>query len=255
MKNVITCITFILFSVNLFSQDTTTITKSTRESSQAVEFGQIKKDTVVAKKNFHKNRLNLAVNIFPILINEVSLYIDYGLSERQSIGVCGGYIYANKNFQVNKLSFDQGKNPGTVWNGIVIRFNYKYYFSVSRKRYIGIEYLYKSLHYSNVKFVNSEGRGDETYSTFVRSEKANLSGINLLYGFHILPIEKRVSVEWFFGLSCRYRIRNYTTLSSINGLHYSKPEPIGTFVLKQTYPFAFVGFKIGINTFLKRSKS
>ncbi len=177
------------------------------------------------------------------------MYIDYTFRKKHSFGICGGYIYANEYLQVNLLSTDQGSNPGTVWNGAVFRFNYKNYFSPKMRHYFGVEFLYKSLSYSNMQFSNSIGeRGS---NSFYRSEKANLYGLNLLYGYHITSVEQIFNLEWFCGISYRQRIRNYNTMTSTVQGSFQNPQPIGEYTLHQVYPFVFIGFKIGFNAHFK----
>lgn len=193
-----------------------------------------------------KHRISFTVNVLPIFINEASLYVDYCYKERHSIGVNAGRIYRNNNFRVNWLSSDQGTNPGTVWDGWVTRINYKYYYSKRRRQFVGVEFLYKSLSYSNQSFTNMYM---EQTNTFIRNEKASVYGWDLLYGQRLTPVNWIFNVEFFAGIGYRLRYRNYTTISSETSNYYHQtPKPLGNFSITQKYPFSLVGIKIGINT-------
>ena len=153
-------------------------------------------------------------------INEVGIYVDYFFAKRHSIGFGIGDIYANNAFKVNFLSGDQGAYPGTVWNGFVARLNY-----------------------------NIPDHDNINY--FVRSEHASLFGVDCFFGYHLTKPQSNLNIELFYGIGFRYRIRNYTTISST----YPSPgitdkvQPVWTFVLNQTYPTIIFGLKIGFKSF------
>jgi len=218
----------------------------------SIAFSAISQDTLTKlNKEVKTHRLSFSINTLPLLINERSIYIDYCYKERHAVGISIGQIYANPQLYVNFLSLDQGRNPGTVWNGIVTRIGYKYYFTYGRRHYVEAEVLFKSLGYSNKEFINMQG-GEDHMNTFYRSENANVYGANMLFGTHLTSIKKLVNIEFFIGIGLRERIRNYTTLSSaIEGVSFKNPQPIGSFKLKQEYPMVTIGLKIGINTFFK----
>ena len=196
-----------------------------------------------------KHRLTFTLNVLPLVINEESIYIDYCYKEKHSFGISIGQIYANPRFYVNILSIDQGTNPGTVWNGIVTRIDYKYHFPNNKQLYMGVDLLYKSLSYSNMSFLNSNDGGRAT-NTFIRNENATVNGIDWLVGRHFSSIEKIVDIEMFWSIGYRYRVRNYTTISStING--FAGPQPLGSYTLYQKYPMFTIGLNMGFNTFYK----
>jgi hypothetical protein len=214
-----------------------------------IAFRSISQDTLPKiGREIIKNRISFTVNVLPVLINELSLYVDYCYKERHSIGVNVGRIYKNRVFEVNVLSGDQGVNPGTVWNGWVSRINYKVYYSKKRKQFAGVEFIYKSLSYSNQSFSHgiSEGR-----NVFVRNEKAEVYGADLLYGQRLTPANWIFNVELVGGIGFRVRDRRYTTISSINNNYHRPLEPLGSFRIIQAYPYPFVAIKVGINIFPK----
>ncbi len=212
-------------------------------------FRSLSQDTLPnVNREIIKNRISFTINLLPVLINEVSLYVDYCYKERHSVGVNVGRIYKNKAFEVNFLSGDQGTNPGTVWDGWVSRVNYKVYFSRKRKQFAGVEFLYKSLSYSNEVFENGIGEGR---NRFVRNEKANVYGFDHLYGIRLTPPSWKYYAELLGGVGLRVRDRRYTTISSENINYHVHLEPLGDFRLVQVYPYSFITIKMGFNVFPK----
>ncbi len=205
------------------------------------------------KDNLSENRhrfLSININIIQLPINEINFYLDFFISKKHSFGINFSSIYANKAFEVFFLSQDQGDYPGTVWNGLGTRINYKYYYSRTESNFFSLQVLYKNIYYRNQKFINLWGDND---NTFVRSEDAFLLGIDLLHGTHLKKITSNFNFEIFYGLGIRYRERNYTTISS-NAAYFPYPKPVGTFTLRQTYPTIIFGLKIGVTTFITKDK-
>ncbi|HEX7415402.1 MAG TPA: hypothetical protein VF411_15270, partial [Bacteroidia bacterium] len=185
-------------------------------------------------------------------INEIGVYVDYFFCGKHSIEFNIGKIYANEGLKLNLLAGDQGNYPGTVWNGIVGRINYKNYFTDNKRKYFAIQVVYKNLYYRNQSFANNQG--DNT-NTFVRSEDAYLVGIDFMLGYRIGKPDMKINLELFGGIGLRYRERNYTTLSS-HANYYQNPKPLGSFVLDQTYPTFILGFKVGFKSFFgKKTKA
>jgi hypothetical protein len=216
--------------------------------------------------DFEKQRLSISINIIPILINERSLFADYCYKERHSFGISVGQIYANPAF---KISFSHNNYYPFAYYGFVTRLNYKYYYSKKRKQYVGAEFLYKNLSYTDKTFTVTE-RDTRNEYIFVRSETASIYGINILYGCHFIPLEKKCDLEMFCGVGYRHLIRNYTTISSrytvfipspssgggpnTNQPYPASPMPIGTFQDIKDYLTITIGLKIGVDAFFRKKK-
>lgn len=192
-----------------------------------------------------KNRLSFSTNVIQIPINELGLSVDYCFNKKHSFGLNAGYIYANPAFKVFYFSPNQDTYPGTVWEGIVTRFNYKYYTS-GKQEYIAGQITYKSLSYRNQSFRNLQG---DNVNSFTRSEDTYLIGVDILMGQHLKSsMTSKTNIELFYGFGIRYRGRNYTTSSS-HYSYYSNAVAIGAFHKTQAYPMVTFGLKIGLNTF------
>lgn len=195
-----------------------------------------------AKDSTHN--LSFSLNLIQCPINEFSLYADYSINKRSSFGFNFGYIYANPKLKVFILSRDQGTYPGTVWNGLVFRADYKRANKYADNKFWEVQAIYKILNYRNQGFDNVED--DESYF-FKRNENAWLLGLDAINGRHLTKPESIFNSEIFWGLGFRYRVRNFTTLSS----RFNVP-PVGSFQLQQFYPTIIFGLKIGFNVFIKK---
>lgn len=193
-----------------------------------------------------RNRLSVTVNIVQLPINEAGIYVDYGLKKRHSFGFGIANVYVNQLFIPDFLSDDQSTFPGAVWHGIAARVNYKAYFLRSRRLYLCIQVLYKSLSYTNQTFINDY---DDNLDYFTRNETAYSWGADLLLGHLITGIKAKIDVDVFYGIGWRYRVRNYTTTFN-NGDPGAYQQPLGSFQLIQNYPSFVFGIKVGYNFFV-----
>ena len=214
-----------------------------------------KREIIISEKVEKEHRLTFSVNFPIIIVNEISLYIDYCKNKRHSIGINIGSIYPNPELQFKNIyMINKSDTPCDVYNGMVSRINYKYYFSDERNQYFSPGFIFESLRYSNVTFTNRDGQG--YYFNFTRSETSHVFGADIIYGNHFVRTEKKINIEFFVGLGFRFRIRDYTT-TSCDTIYYNPHQPgyqvipLGTFRYDQTYPILNIGLKIGINTFFK----
>lgn len=196
-------------------------------------------------KDSTKRRISISMNEVQLPINELSIYADYCLNDKNSFGINVGFIYPNSRFKVFILSSDQGTNPGTVWTGMVFRANYKHCWVNRLKKYWEVQVIYKTLSYHNQSFVNWI---DDNPYDFTRNENAYLIGLDAINGKHLTKYDSHVNLELFWGIGARYRKRNYTNLSTNVPFAY----PLGSFILEQFYPTLIFGFKFGFNCFLKK---
>ncbi len=196
-------------------------------------------------KDTTKRRISISMNEVQFPINEFSIYADYCMDEKNSFGINVGVIYANPTFKVFILSPDQGTYPGTVWNGMVFRADYKHCWVNQLKKYWEVQVIYKTLSYHNQSFVNWI---DDNPYDFSRNEKAYLIGLDAINGRHFLKYDSHLNLELFWGIGARYRKRNYSNLSTNVPFAY----PLGSFTLEQFYPTLIFGFKVGFNCFLKK---
>jgi len=216
-----------------------------------VEKPKPKRPTPMDVPEYKKRRLSFSVNIFPLLINERSLNVDYLYNYRHSTGIRIGQIFANKQVQGVGLfnSVNQDGNLFGVWNGMVVATNYKCYFNPQRRQYIGAEITYRSLHYSNQDLIVSQlHRNNMSYNYFQRSEHTNEFGFNIQYGIHLIKTNSFCNIEAFGAIGVRYRYRNYTTYTSThNNFFYGEMQPVGEYKTTQVYPMITIGLKIGYN--------
>ena len=210
----------------------------------------VDKDSINALVRTNKHRICVSLNLLPLFYNERSIFIDYCYISQHSLGMSIGQIYANPWFYDNRLSADQSLHPGAVYNGVVFRFNYKYYFSYDHNQYLGLEYYYKKISYDNFTFTDAT-YGSTSQDKFVRTENASVKGFNFLYGYHLAPIESMIDIEFYGGVGFRHKYRSYFTIENVIPDYEYYPQPLGAFEVKRNYPILFVGFKIGIDRWFK----
>ncbi len=241
-----------------------TFTSSKPEDDYTNKADYVNSTSSLVKTNIGKPRLTITVNILPLFFNERSLFIDYCYKERHSVGINVGKYFSNT--FLNEF-FKNSK--WVAYSGLTTGLNYKYSFSKKQKYYVGAELIYKYLSYSGYTFIDSKkGNSDINY---VRSETANVYGLDIMYGSHLAGIENGCDVDFYCGIGYRYRDRNYNTLScsgggfngpSSNGYgnpNYVTPPkviyfPLGTFHTTEQYPTIVLGLKIGVNVFFNKTK-
>ena len=224
------------------------------------ETTESKPATLVEKKPLKNHRLSFSVNILPILINERSVCIDYTYKQRHSVGITIGQIFSNSTLQaVRELpgNKDEDKRPGLIYDGIITRINYKYYFFSQSRQYLGLELTYRSASYSKenlscTQIVHQDNTGENNFN---RSEYLNQYGFYFLYGAHLLPVDKIGNIEVFSTIGVRLSYRNYTTYTSTSDFYWATTgqaaQPIGHFSRTNIYPIVTIGLKIGLNVFFK----
>ncbi|MBN1182114.1 MAG: hypothetical protein JXB49_07495 [Bacteroidales bacterium] len=208
-------------------------------------------------------------NISQRQIDEHMISAEYKLFQYHSIIFSVGKVFAHgeNDDKYIKLSPNQDTWPFRAYNGmdykIGYRFNYcpfnpiNLFFTSqiviknSLDIYIGPQFIYKNLYYQNEHFINDHGDGGGA-DHFVRSENAQIKGINVVLGFRInaeLLYGIIIYCNCYTGLEYRNKHRDYTTYSSYNTLVPSdieyNPIPLGNYKLNQKYCVPIVGIKLG----------
>ena len=190
----------------------------------------------------------LSTDLIQDAINEFNFGFEFKLNATYSFRIAYGKLYYNINFDPFILSPSQAEWPGTVYSGDAGMIYFKRYSSDVKGRYFSIGGIYKSMYYSNRKFIDMIG-GHEYY--FIRSEHADVKGFDVMWGRQFYP--GGVLVEFNCGIGFRSRDRNITTYSVDLGgyspgtlpAQYS-PIAYGPLELRQTYAVIHLGLLIGL---------
>ena len=203
-------------------------------------------------KETKQNQLRFSINAVQLLINEVSIYVDYPYHKKQSFGINAGYVFHDIALQRDFNLINEIEHPTTAYNGLVTRFYYKLYFREMRRAYLETQLDYKYVSYNSQTF--SAGIQNIVYKT-VRSENASQIGIDLIYGVHLSDFESKLNIELFFSAGYRYRLRHISTESNLiggtvyNPYNYPDFYPVGITHQAQIFPMFTIGLKIGMNIF------
>jgi hypothetical protein len=204
----------------------------------------------VNSQNIEKS-LTISYNLLKAFTNEYSLNVEYKFLKKLSAGLTLGQVHDNPDHYVFKLSPSQNNYPGLVFKGFVAR-TYLAYNLVSTDYYgfyISPQFLYKYLYYNNISFLDSWG--DQGDNTFIRNERADLYGFDLMFGWNFFmgeddsPVDFYLNLNWGFGI--RYRHRNITTISSETRGNPGYVVPLGKEIKDQKYASStLIGVKIGV---------
>jgi len=194
--------------------------------------------------------ITVSYNLLKTFSNEYSVNTEFKFHKKLSVGLTLGKVHDNPEHYVYKLSSSQDEFPGLVYKGFVTRASLAYYlFSTDYYGfYVGPQFLYKHLYYNNITFFDSWGdRGDNTY---VRNERANMYGFDIMFGWNFYmgeidsPTDFYLNINWGFGI--RYRHRNINTISSVTRGYTDYTVPLGNEIKDQKYAYgSLIGIKIG----------
>jgi hypothetical protein len=206
---------------------------------------------------YQDKSLTVSYNLLKSFTNEYSINTEYKFLKRLSAGLTFGQVHDNPDHYVFKLSPSQNNFPGLVYKGFVTR-TYLAYYLVSSNFYgfyVSPQFLYKYLYYDNMSFIDSWGdQGDNTY---VRNERADMYGFDIMFGWNFYmgeadsPVDFYLNLNWGFGI--RYRHRNIYNLSSKTRGNPDYVVPLGKEIKDQTYASAaLIGIKIGVRIKLNK---
>ena len=228
------------------------IEKQSYHSSSESTKKEIARASPIEIRNTRKHRFTISTSLFPLILYERIIYIDYCYKYRHSFGFSIGQEYPNSKLEVNILALDQTVDPGLIYEGYSTRLNYKCFITNNRRLSLSTQLLYKTLNYRNHLFMNMY---DGTSYFVLRSEDAKVFGIDLLQCFQITKPQSILNLEVFTSIGYRYWARDYTTFETYIehiGRPFIDPEhPLGTYQMNQNKIWFSIGLKLGLNTFLK----
>jgi hypothetical protein len=171
-----------------------------------------------------------------------NLGVDHKLNRSLSIGLNVGYLIPSPLFRVNPLANGQFTDPGTVYRGLTLRLNIKFYLNKDKPgNYFCLQAVYKYLEIADERM--GDDYGDEAYNDYDITEKTNTLGADAIFG-HITGDENStICADLFFGIGAHFRIRNYTIFNDNSfGFVYTPPGTPG-----YTPPTEFEGQPIAYN--------
>lgn len=198
------------------------------------------KDADTTKFN---HRLALHTDVMLNLLNEKNIGAEIKLHQRISIGASYARVMPSYYFGDHIFIASHHKFPPRIFDGFALRAYFKYYLPPKYGFYFQLTALYKDAGYGFSRVF--DGAGDKGSLTSIRTnERAKIYGAYLLAGQEFV-IAKYGFIDMFFGLAYRYRIRTYTTISSISTKYWGRPESLGTFTVSQHYFAPVIGLKLG----------
>lgn len=197
----------------------------------------------VADSSKFNPRFTLHTDLMLNLLNEKNIGAEIKLSKIISIGGSYARVMPSDYFGDHMFIASHHKFPPRIYDGYALRAYFKYYLPPKYGFYFQLTAMYKDAGYGyNYVF---DGAGDHGSKTSIRiNERAKIYGAYLLAGQEFV-IAKYGFIDMFFGLAYRYRIRTYTTISSIVKDDYFSPELLGTFTVSQHYFAPVIGLKLG----------
>jgi hypothetical protein len=197
-------------------------------------------------------KLTFSINALQSLSGELSLYAEYQLKKKTSLGVNAGIIFpirSKSSLTNGAFSVNDNKYPFFIYNGYVARLYLKFY-SANQKSYLSPLLMYKNLSYDHYNFVDRmDGGHGEDLDYYNRSETAQVFSIQLLWGKEKLT--RHFLIDKYIGLGFRERHREYYTYScesSTQGksTHPCSPDRLGFGSQQQFFPEFHLGFRIGL---------
>lgn len=196
----------------------------------------------VADSTKFNPRFALHTDVILNLLNEKNIGAEIKLSPVISVGGSYARVLPSDYFGDHMFIASHHNFPPRIFDGFAFKGFIKYYMD-KEDYYFQLSCMYKNSGYGyNYVF---DGAGDKGSLSSIRiNERAQIFGAYLLAGQEFV-IAKYGFIDMFFGLAYRYRIRNYTTLSSISTKYWGRPEPLGTFTVSQHYIAPVIGLKLG----------
>lgn len=197
----------------------------------------------------YKPRYAIHIDMALNILNEKNVGAEIRLSHKISVGatyarVLPSYYLSDHIFVASHHHFPTRIFDGFAFKGFVkCYFENNNYKNKNNDYYIQFTALFKNAGYGyNYVF---DGAGDKGSLTSERTnETAKIYGAYLTVGQEMI-LAKYAFIDLFFGLAYRYRIRNYTTISSVATKYWGSPEPLGTFTVHQHYFAPVIGLKLG----------
>ena len=187
-------------------------------------------------------RFALHTDMMLNLLNEKNFGAEIKLSKIISVGGSYARVLPSLHYGDHVFIASHHDFPPRIYDGFAFKGFVKYYID-KKDYYFQLTGMYKQSGYGYG--LVSDGMGDKGSLTSIRvNEMAKIYGAYLLVG-HEFIVAKYGFIDMFFGLAYRYRIRNYTTISSISTKYWGRPEPLGTFTVSQHYIAPVIGLKLG----------